>query len=114
MVVILLFGAIISVLASIIIARGIARPVHDLARIALRIAAGDYSTAPPVSRTDEIGDLANAFRNMQHDIASRESRIMDLAYRDGLTQLPNRALYNDRLDEALAAAAALGAGRGAR
>src|SRR6185295_4839927 len=31
------------------------------------------------------------------------------AYRDGLTQLPNRALYNDRLDEALATAAALGA-----
>ena len=99
-----LLGVIISVFASIFIARGIARPVHDLAGIALRIAAGDYSTAPPVSRTDEIGDLANAFRNMQQDIASRESRIMDLAYRDGLTQLPNRALYNDRLDAALAAA----------
>ncbi len=109
MALIALLGAIISVFASIIIARGIARPVHDLARIALRIAAGDYSTAPPASRTDEIGDLANAFRNMQQDIASRESRIMDLAYRDRLTQLPNRALYNDRLDEALAAAAPLGA-----
>jgi len=109
MTLIALLGVIISVFASIFIARGIARPVHDLAGIALRIAAGDYSTAPPVSRTDEIGDLANAFRNMQQDIASRESRIMDLAYRDGLTQLPNRALYNDRLDEALATAAALGA-----
>ena len=31
---------------------------------------------------------------------------MDLAYRDALTQLPNRALFNDRLDAALAAAAA--------
>ena len=103
-----LLGAIISVFASIFIARGIARPVHDLAEVALRIAAGDYSTAPPVSRSDEIGDLANAFRNMQEDIASRESRIMDLAYRDGLTQLPNRALYNDRLDAALAIAAPRG------
>ncbi|MGH8712875.1 MAG: diguanylate cyclase domain-containing protein, partial [Casimicrobiaceae bacterium] len=103
-----LLGVIISVFASIFIARGIARPVHDLAGIASRIAAGDYSTAPPVARTDEIGDLANAFRNMQQDIASRESRIMDLAYRDGLTKLPNRALYNDRLDAALAVAAAKG------
>ncbi|MGH8851819.1 MAG: putative bifunctional diguanylate cyclase/phosphodiesterase [Casimicrobiaceae bacterium] len=100
-----LLGVIISVFASIFIARGIARPVHDLADIALRIAAGDYSTAPPATRTDEIGDLANAFRDMQQDIASRESRIMDLAYRDGLTQLPNRALYNDRLDAALSVAA---------
>jgi diguanylate cyclase (GGDEF)-like protein len=103
-----LLGVLISVFASIFIARSIARPVHDLAGIAQRIAAGDYSTAPPVSRADEIGDLANAFRNMQQDIAQRESRIMDLAYRDGLTQLPNRALYNDRLDEALAVAAAQG------
>ena len=87
-----LLVAIIAVFASILIARGIARPVHELAGVALRIAAGDYSASPPASRTDEIGDLANAFRNMQQDIASRESRIMDLAYRDGLTQLPNRAL----------------------
>lgn len=101
-----LLGVIVSVFASVFIARGIARPVHDLAGVALRIAAGDYSTVPPVSRTDEIGDLANAFRNMQEDIASREARIMDLAYRDGLTQLPNRALYNERLDAALAVAAA--------
>jgi diguanylate cyclase (GGDEF)-like protein len=103
-----LLGVIISVFASIFIARGVARPVRDLAGVALRIAAGDYSTAPPVSRTDEIGDLANAFRNMQQDIASRESRIMDLAYRDSLTQLPNRALYSARLDAALAVAAAKG------
>ena len=96
-----LLGVLISIFASVIIARGIARPVHDLAGVALRIAAGDYSTAPPVSRDDEIGDLASAFRHMQKDIASRESRIMDLAYRDGLTLLPNRALYNDRLDQAL-------------
>lgn len=101
-----LLGVIVSVFASVFIARGIARPVHDLAGVALRIAAGDYSTVPPVSRTDEIGDLANAFRNMQEDIASREARIMHLAYRDGLTQLPNRALYNERLDAALAVAAA--------
>jgi diguanylate cyclase (GGDEF)-like protein len=103
-----LLGALISVFASIFIARSIARPVHDLAGIAQRIAAGDYSTSPPAARADEIGDLANAFRNMQQDIAQRESRIMDLAYRDGLTQLPNRALYNDRLDKAIAVAAANG------
>ena len=35
-------------------------------------------------------------------IAARESRILDLAYRDPLTELPNRALFAERLESALA------------
>ena len=97
-------AAIFSILASLVIARGIARPVRELAIVARRIAAGDYSAPPPQARTKEIGDLASAFRSMQERIASRESRIMDLAYRDTLTGLPNRALYIERLEEALAEA----------
>jgi diguanylate cyclase (GGDEF)-like protein len=62
----------------------------ELANVARRIAGGDYSTRPAVSRNDEIGDLAKAFRTMQNGIASREMRIMELAYRDTLTGLPNR------------------------
>jgi diguanylate cyclase (GGDEF)-like protein len=70
--------------------------------VARRIAAGNYSELPAASRSDEIGELATAFKNMQQDIASRESRIMDLAYRDTLTGLPNRALFADLLDKAIA------------
>ena len=97
-------GILVSILASLAIARRIARPVRELASVARRIAAGDYSTAPPPSGVVEIGDLAAAFRAMQDGIASRESRIMDLAYCDALTQLPNRAMCNERLDQAIAAA----------
>ena len=104
-----LLAFIVSIIASVIIARGIARPVRDLAGVARRIAAGDYSTAPSETRSDELGELACAFRTMQEGIASRESHIMDLAYRDTLTGLPNRSLYAYRLDEALAAAAPTGA-----
>jgi diguanylate cyclase (GGDEF)-like protein len=100
-----LAGVIISFFASVLMARSIARPVRELAGVARRIAAGDYSTAPAPSQLEEIGDLAGAFRSMQQGIASRESRIMDLAYRDPLTQLPNRALYHDLLDSAIADAA---------
>ncbi|MFI4904811.1 MAG: putative bifunctional diguanylate cyclase/phosphodiesterase [Burkholderiales bacterium] len=101
-----LLGVVVSLFASIFIARGVARPVRDMAEVAVRIAAGDYSTPPPSSHVDEIRDLGRAFHNMQDGIARRETRIMDLAYRDALTQLPNRALFNDRLDAALAAATA--------
>src|SRR5665213_1990942 len=100
-----LFGILASIIASIGIARGVGRPVRDLAGVARRIAAGDYSTTPQASRNDEIGDLAVAFRAMQEGIVTRESRITDLAYRDTLTGLPNRARFVERLDEALAVAA---------
>jgi diguanylate cyclase (GGDEF)-like protein len=100
-----LIGIVISIVASVLIARGIGGPVRDLARVARRIAAGDYSAIPPDGRKDEIGDLAASFRQMQTGIATRESKISELAYRDALTGLPNRVLYTDRLDQALAHAA---------
>jgi diguanylate cyclase (GGDEF)-like protein len=98
----LLAGAF-SIIASLMIARGIVRPVRELARVARRIAAGNYAPLPATPRADEIGSLASAFRTMQEGLVARESRIMDLAYRDALTALPNRALYAERLDQALAA-----------
>ena len=99
-----LLAVLVSLVASVLIARGIARPVHALAGFARRMAAGDYSTVPPMQRSDEIGDLATAFWSLQEGLASREQRIMNLAYRDTLTGLPNRTLYAERLDHALAAA----------
>jgi diguanylate cyclase (GGDEF)-like protein len=103
-----LLAAVVLFFSSVLIARGVARPVRDLARVARRIAAGNYSDVPAASRSDEIGDLATAFQNMQQDIASRESRIMDLAYRDVLTGLPNRALFSDMLAKAIADAGTAG------
>ena len=104
-----LLAVVVSIVASVAIARGITRPVRELARVARRIAAGNYSEVPAAPRHDELGDLATAFQNMQQRIASRESHIMDLAYRDTLTGLPNRALFADSLDKAIADAAATAA-----
>lgn len=100
-----LLAVIISIIASLMIARGIVRPVRELARVARRIAAGNYSPVPASPRADEIGALASAFRTMQDGLVARETRIMDLAYRDVLTGMPNRALYAERLDQALVSAA---------
>jgi diguanylate cyclase (GGDEF)-like protein len=86
---------------SVVMARGITRPLQQLAEIARRIAAGDYSAPTPPPGAGEIGDLTLAFHSMQDGLAARESKIMDLAYRDTLTGLPNRALFSDRLQQAL-------------
>ena len=99
-----LIGVVISIVASVGIARGITRPVRELAGVARRIAAGNYATIPSGFRKDEIGDLATAFHAMQDGIVTRESRITDLAYRDTLTGLPNRVRFVEYLDRALASA----------
>jgi diguanylate cyclase (GGDEF)-like protein len=96
-----LLAVAISILAGIVIARGIARPVRELAGVARRMAAGDYSMSPPSSDTREIAELAAAFHTMQQGIATREAQITALAYRDALTNLPNRTLYGERLERAI-------------
>jgi diguanylate cyclase (GGDEF)-like protein len=50
---------------------------------------------------DEIGELASTFNHMQGAISAREARITELAYSDELTALPNRALFMDRLEQAV-------------
>lgn len=88
-----------ALLASVMFARGMTRPLKALADSARHIQQGDYSRPVDVKRLDEIGSLAGAFNHMMEGLATRENRIIELAYRDQLTGLPNRTLFNDRLDQ---------------
>ena len=96
------FALLLAIASSLLIARGIAKPVQALAAFARRVASGEYNDALDIRRHDEIGDLAIAFDHMRAAITDRETRIMDLAYRDALTGLPNRVLFSDRLQQAIA------------
>jgi diguanylate cyclase (GGDEF)-like protein len=90
-----------SIAGSILIARGITRPVRALIDMTRRIEEGDYTRAVPVDAADEMGELARRFNLMRDGIAAREEQILRLAYRDVLTDLPNRVLFNDRLNVAI-------------
>ena len=96
-----LIGLLLSGLSSLAIARSVTRPIKSLARFAQKVAQGNYTEQPAVDTSREITDLANAFGHMSTEIATREARIMDLAYRDTLTGLPNRAMFHDRLRQAI-------------
>ena len=104
-----LIGLVVSVVVSLLIARGVTRPVALLTGFARSI--GEGSNPPPLAMTreDEIGALAHTFNDMRVALDERERRISGLAYQDGLTGLPNRALFRDRLDQAIATTAASGA-----
>ncbi len=94
-------GLILSALSSLAIARGISRPIKALAGFATKIAQGDYGKKPVISSTTEIAELSDAFDHMSREIASRETHILQLAYSDTLTGLHNRAMFHDRLQQAI-------------
>jgi diguanylate cyclase (GGDEF)-like protein len=78
---------------SIMLAGRIVRPLNELSAAARRIALGDYAQLLPPAQGDEIGQLAGSFEQMRTGIASREERIVRLAYVDALTDLPNRTRF---------------------
>jgi diguanylate cyclase len=89
------------VVGSIAIARGITQPMQRLAEAARRIQEGDYARHVEVEQKDEIGSLAVSFNHMLDGIKSREKEILRLAYEDGLTGLPNRAMFGVKLEQAV-------------
>lgn len=93
-----------SLFGSIVISRNLASPIKSLAGIVRRLRHGDFSPQIDIRREDEIGELASGFVHMRETISTREQKILRLAYLDTLTSLPNRALFNDRLDLAIKAA----------
>jgi len=96
-----LAGLALLVAGSLLIARSVTRPVARLAEAARRVQEGDYARHIAPDRRDEIGQLAVSFNHMLDGIQSREREILRLAYEDGLTALPNRAMFNQQVEQAV-------------
>lgn len=87
----------VSVLAIILAAwlalrttRSVVSPLAQLEAAALRIAAGDYGVAVLRTSAEEVDRVGQALSTMTGAIATREREIERLAFRDPLTDLPNR------------------------
>ena len=59
---------IVGVVISIFVGRGLARPIVSLSKAARKLGDGDYETNLSVERSDEIRELAVAFRQMADDL----------------------------------------------
>lgn len=64
---------VIGVLGGFLVARALARRVKRLEQAAERVAGGDFSHPIPVESSDEIGELALAFNDMQRQLAQLDS-----------------------------------------
>jgi diguanylate cyclase (GGDEF)-like protein len=104
---VLIFSAF-AILLAILFARALTRPLHTLADAATHFFSEHTMDALPVRRTDEIGVLARGFDRMRREIHvqmdalhSKQHELAHLASHDGLTGLPNRMLFMQKLDEAI-------------
>lgn len=88
-----------SLLGSIAIARGVAKPIQVLDHAARRIQAGTYTDKVTVTQSDEIGRLGETFNQMMDGIAEREARIEHQSLHDAATGLANRHLFERSLTE---------------
>ncbi len=72
-----LAALIVASLVAMAVARGVSRPVRQLAGHTRKVAGGDYSVRLDLRREDELGELATAFNQMTSGLAERD-RVRDL------------------------------------
>ena len=80
------------------------RPIQKLGSAAREMGRGQLLVPINVDTRDEIGDLANTFREMGENLNHYHEQVHYVAYHDSLTGLPNRLMFKDYLRRATAEA----------
>jgi predicted signal transduction protein with EAL and GGDEF domain len=86
----------------LVLSRRLSRPLRDIAAAASAVAAGDLTMRLPVRGSAEAMTVATAFNDMSASLRSAHDRLVHDAIHDALTHLPNRVLFTERLERAMA------------
>lgn len=97
----LLGAVLLMVWLGLMLATSIVSPLTQVIAIFKRISNGYYDTKITIEGQDEMSKVMLALRDMQAKLGVDEAAIHQLAFYDPLTQLPNRRLLRDRLQQAL-------------
>ncbi|MFK7955011.1 MAG: EAL domain-containing protein [Lysobacterales bacterium] len=101
---ILLFAIALSWVGALMLARSVSGPLYKLSKVARKISHGDLHQSIAVGGGAEMETLARAFVDMQSGIRDQQAQILHQAHHDSLTDLPNRLLLTDRINNAVARA----------
>lgn len=103
--------SVLAILLAAVVSRVVTGPLRAMVKAMGQFSKEHVAIALPVHSHDEIGLLARTLNDMQttlvttmRDLNESREALKHLAQHDGLTGLPNRALFNDRLQQALSQA----------
>lgn len=85
----------------VLLMRSIGQPLQHLIALCQKIAGGQLDNPVPLKGRDEISAVFRALHAMQEQLRESAHTVHQLAYYDALTQLPNRTLLRQRIEQAL-------------
>lgn len=101
--------SLLSLVLSALAARALTRPLQDMMHAIQRFSKDRTVSPLPLRRQDELGQLARSFQEMQQEIVEHLNQLNEsrnaldhLAQHDPLTGLPNRRMFFERLQQAIA------------
>lgn len=101
--VIIIIAAVLGFMIASLYAKKLVKPLNELSQAATSISAGKYHQEIHTHHAStEIDNLANALKNMQHNIREREKEIIYQVEHDPLTGLYTRYHAGHIIDEKIA------------
>ncbi|MGH1484372.1 MAG: putative bifunctional diguanylate cyclase/phosphodiesterase [Geminicoccales bacterium] len=97
-----LFFVLFGMVLSAIVARRLTRPLGYLIAMTNRASHGDLDQSIDLHTNDELEHLASSFNTMLDALRKSIDEVHQLAYRDQLTSLPNRAWFHEYLRRTIA------------
>ena len=78
--------------------RQIYKPIIQLGKVAAQVSNNNnYAIRASVENDDEFGKTVKAFNDMLHEIEQDKKDLLELAYYDPLTHLPNRRMFSEKI-----------------
>ena len=96
-----LLGLALFGFGSLFTAGRITQPLRRLVAASERLGCGNFDQPVHASGGSEIADLARAFDQLRIGLAAQRQQIRQLAFRDRLTDLPNRLRFTELVQQAI-------------
>ncbi len=101
---VVLLGSSLSIVIALLTTKAITRPLLRISQAMTRLAEGDLEAeVPDLHRCDEIGAMTGAVQVFKESMVKdrrHAAEIAHLAQYDALTDLPNRMLFREKLEQA--------------